>query len=202
MLNRFHTQRAAGFKARWLVALSVSLVSTILGCGESQSKQAARVAKLVEQMSSPDADERYDAIKELEAVPEALSEHLFVIADGLKDESPKVRYRCAKLLDEMDQKAAPAVERLANAMSSDDEKIRYYVAKALDNIGRQADFAQPQLITATADRNTKVRYYAVKALGNIEEESPEVVDALQRCLKDPDEQVVKAATAALKKVKS
>lgn len=157
------------------------------------------VAILARELQSEDAEERYDAAKDLEALgPNALLA-IQELSGALSDTELKVRYRAAKALSRMGPPAAPAVPSLANALQDPERDVRYYAAKALYKIDNDASPALPNVIQVLAkgEPDADVRRYLVKTLGEIGEDSEDAHQVVKKLVRDPDARVREEVAEAL-----
>jgi HEAT repeat protein len=183
----------------WLVAATILFLG---GCEQSPNDDSSKV---IADLEDVDAENRYDAAKELERrIEQNVSKDLVATAlpalrKALRDADARVRYRAAKALSKLDGEAAPAVDELRATLTDQDPKTRYYVAKALAKIGKPARSAVPELIAALGDTDAEVRYFAAKALGKIEAE--EALDALERAATASEVKVQEAAREAMDQIR-
>ena len=115
------------------------------------------------------------------------------LAQGLKDEKPVIRRRCAEVLGLII--SDKGVEPLMAALEDRDPSVHREVIRALSN--RQAEQAAPKLAAALADNATEVRAAAAGALGrmSVEAARPALV---ARLASDREAQVRANAALGLK----
>ncbi len=114
----------------------------------------------------------------------------------LADPDPKVQVQGAFGLSLKGAEAQTATPALIRALASPDALVRQQSCVALGNIGSPAEQAAPALITALTDPEWVVRRQAAVALGQIGPLSA-ALPPLEKCQRDPNSQVRKAAEEAL-----
>lgn len=161
------------------------------------------VQSLIQELGSSDAEQRYDAVKQLETLGPDAAEATGALASLLQDKEGKVRYRAAKALAKIGPGAAEATPALTDALKDQDSEVRYYAAKALAKIGRAAQSAGPALaISLDAETDTKLRRVLSKAIYEIETTSPKVVPVLTKAMNDSDEDVCYYSVMAMSRLGS
>ncbi|MBI4057048.1 MAG: HEAT repeat domain-containing protein [Elusimicrobia bacterium] len=116
-------------------------------------------------------------------------------------QDPEIKNYCGTaLLRVSSPKAKKYFPEIANALKSQDEDVRAYAAVALGLIGDKN--AVPHLVKGLKDPQPKVRWSAALALGKIGSKSKPVVEALRAAQKDPNAEVRRLATEALKEIRS
>jgi hypothetical protein len=153
-----------------------------------------RIEELRRHFESPDADERFFAIKALGGIGPAAAPAL---AAALKDDDARVRRRAAEALVSMGPAAAPT---LVAALKDGDAGVRWWAAEALQRIGPGAEAAVPALAAALEDGDALVRRWAADTLGRIGPGAEAAVPALVAALEDGDAAVRRSAAGALRRI--
>lgn len=153
---------------------------------ETHSKDLARH---LEKLKSKDADERMEAVIELERIKDVST--VPAIIETLGDEDSWVRLGAAFALIEMNDRTcvSPIIETFGDVV----EDVRVYAALNFNKIGDASDI--PALIEALGGENRDVRECAVIALHQTKD--PSVVPALIEALGDADQRVRWLAGLAL-----
>ncbi len=120
----------------------------------------------------------------------------------LGDADAKVQTQGAYGLGLLGEKAAPAVPALAKALKANNVLVRQQAAGALGQVGPGAAEAVPALVEALADPEWTVRRQAAVTLGRIGAPARAAAEAaLERCTRDANKLVRKAAQEALGKLR-
>ncbi len=86
---------------------------------------------------------------------------------------------------------------LISALKHPNADVRSHVADVLDGLD---DSIIPEWIQALRDESSQIRAGAAEALGFWGPKAASAVDALRKCLKDPDATVRSAAASAIEQI--
>ena len=121
---------------------------------------------------------------------------------ALKDPNADVRLGAAIQLRSLGSKAMEAAPTLKETLSDPNLQVRVWSALALAKIAPSETAVIPGLTEALKEKSVSARHGAVLALGLLGIDHPEVKTAVPTLLElhnsDPEEEIRKAATAALK----
>jgi len=121
---------------------------------------------------------------------------------ALKDKDPEVRLGAALALRGLGQEAKAALPALTAALKDESQQVRVWAALALTKIAPNDPAVVPGLIEALKDKQPTARHAAALSLGLIGIDQPaakQAGPALAEVAKsDPEEEIRKAAGAALK----
>ncbi|HEX5732656.1 MAG TPA: HEAT repeat domain-containing protein [Blastocatellia bacterium] len=159
-----------------------------------------RVAKLIDQLKSPDEYVRSRAAYELGWIRPEAKQAIPALIVALKDESNDVRSSVAEALGRIGPEAKQAIPALIVALKDESNVVRSSAAYALGRMGLEAKQAIPALIVALKDESNDVRNNAARALGRMGLEAKQAVPDLIEALKDKDEDVRSSAADALGRI--
>jgi len=98
------------------------------------------------------------------------------------------------------QKVNLFLNTLIKALDDQDRDNQLLAIGVVKGLGPQAAPAVPRLIELTGDENLKIRNAAITALSSFTPPTPEILQALQKVLSDPDERVRIAAVGSLRRI--
>ncbi|WP_373533049.1 virulence factor [Vampirovibrio sp.] len=141
-----------------------------------------------QRLSSPDWQERFQAVQEMEATEETLS----LLVQALQDEKPQIRRWIAAKLAGV--KTAESVKALSEALLNDPNVgVRRTAGDSLSDIGDIS--AQGAICKALEDPNKLVRWRAARFLAEVGNE--EALPSLEKTKQDPEYEVRLEVEAAI-----
>ncbi|MBI4556556.1 MAG: HEAT repeat domain-containing protein [Candidatus Hydrogenedentes bacterium] len=177
--------RRERFDSRKAVTAS-NLPELIEALGDSDYVVRSRAARALAELGP----EAAPAVPALVALLERRDDFAMEAAMTLGAIGPAAKEAIPALVEAAEQGSAVPVEEGRDA-------LRVYAGEALGRIGPAA---LPDLITLLSHRNPDIRVCAAEALGQMSEKARDAVGSLRARLTDEDEEVGKAAAAALKHI--
>lgn len=142
----------------------------------------------LQRLSSPNWQERFQAVQEMEATEETLS----LLVQALQDEKPQIRRWIAAKLAGV--KTAESVRALSEALLNDPNVgVRRTAGDSLSDIGDSS--AQGAICKALEDPNKLVRWRAARFLAEVGNE--EALPFLEKAKQDPEYEVRLEVEAAI-----
>jgi HEAT repeat protein len=136
----------------------------LIACCRATAAQEPDTASLIQQLTSPDAQERKNAIDALGDLGPAAKKAVPQLTKLLGDEDEHIRWHALRSLGAIGPDAAPAVDALAERLKDKSPVVRAYAAFALGRIGNASKPAAPALVEGIKDPDRLVRRECVRAL--------------------------------------
>ncbi len=163
-----------------------SLLPLLSGLVLSVSAKAASlddVARLIEELQSPDTDERAHSAVQLGALGSNANTAIdALIVAALRDPDLAVRIQAIRALERISGQAHRTITALVELLDDSHPDIRWAAAGAMESFGLKAAVATPALIQLLDDPEPAVRASAASTLGKM---GPVAVAALMQVLDDP-----------------
>jgi HEAT repeat protein len=159
--------------------------AVVLGAlvGLASVVRAEDVNSLVQQLKSPDVDQRRAAAKNLGAMGSEASSAVPALAAALKDKDLYVRRFAAQALGEVGGDAGVSVKALSEALRDPQKEVVEAAAAALGKLGEPA-VATLAKVVGDKSKPTSARIKAAQSLGGMGKSAKEAVPALVAALQD------------------
>jgi HEAT repeat protein len=180
-----------------LVGGLLSFAGVLRGQDETQPTTASSVAQLIERLQSGELQDRREAAWDLaEFGPEA-APAVAALAQAAADGDPQVANGALQALGRIGPAAAVAIPDIFAQLRQGDGQRRYRAAYAL---GRTAKADNPLFREGLRDRSPALRAATAEAVGWMGDGAGAVVGDVAPLLGDESDDVVNAATGALRKL--
>ena len=111
------------------------------------------------------------------------------LVEALAETTTTNWHQVATLVGELGEEAKPAIPSLIAALQNKNCKVQIVTAMQLGNAHTESEFCIPALIASLNNTNALVRNAVLTALTQFRSTTPEMQNAIIKCLEDPDPQV-------------
>jgi HEAT repeat protein len=143
----------------------VGLLALAAGCSGDPDYS---IPAMVEQMESPDVNERATAISVLKTYGPEAGAAADALSKALEDPDPGMRVHAAYALAAIGPNATPALTALYRALKSPDPELRLAAVYAIPLVSSPDNSAIPKLKKALQDPDGRVREEALKSIRQLE----------------------------------
>jgi len=176
------------------------------GAGALLRIRAEFVAMLVECLSDPCAEVRFEAARSLSEIPSPSRAAALGLGKALRDPVASVRKEAARALDVFGDAAAPAVPYLLAVLKDSDPTVRFHAVEALEKLAPRQAAMLPAVVVALGNRlidtDVAVQTRALAAFSRLAPHAFPLNPHLLAAVRSPDAEIRLAAIEALDQIRN